>query len=454
MLFFAPALFCYVLFSSGKPFFHGFLFGFFLTAVSSSFLLSLDLEWLFSPFAAAFLPPLALIALSAFFGAVSGLFSLFFAFLKKRLSSGMMPLVFSSVWILYEFITGAAFLPTGYSWARLSIPLAAFPCLIQTSSLFGMLFISFVIVFFSSGIAAAFFEKSPGPMLFPALLLVLNTASSLYLFSLPVPGEKLTAAAIQTGVDTKTNRRSFIYTLSNEAMKEFSGADLVVFPEAAIPTDLADSPYLDILSREAEKNGVNVLMGALYKDGQRNETSVYLLPGGNFSSKRHLVPFGEYTPILGLFSSDIKETNLTASKKLNLLKTEAFRAGAVICFDSIFPDYAREAVSEGANILCISTNDSWFSSESSARLHLYHSVYRCVENSRWGVRSACTGISAIIDSKGRIVSSLASGKTGRVSSEVLLNENRTLYSVLGDIPILLFSASVIIFTLKRRMKNA
>lgn len=285
-------------------------------------------------------------------------------------------------------------------------------------------------------------------------MLLLNLSLSLYLYSAPDTGEKITAAAIQTGLDTKTKRGSSVYSLADEAIKEFHGADLIVFPEANIPASLENSPYLDVLSREAEKNGVSVLMGALYKDGERNETSVYLLPGGDVSSKRHPVPFGEYTPILGLFSPDIKESNITGSDRLTPLKTGAIAAGSVICFDSIFPGYARETTLNGANILCISTNDSWFSGESSARLHLYHSVYRCIENSRWGVRSACTGISAIIDSKGSIVSSLSPGKTGRVSGEVLLKESKTLYSVTGDVPILLFSSLIIIFTLIRRKENA
>ena len=454
LIFFAPALFCYVLFTSERPFLHGFIFGFFFTFTSSLFLLSLDLSWLFPPFLSSVLPPVALISLSAFFGVITGAFSLFFAVIKKRVSLARYPLLFSSVFVIYEFITGASFLPTGYSWGRFCVPLAVFPCFIQTASLFGMLFISFLAVFFASGIAVSFSLKSVKPLIFPAILLLLNLSLSFYLYSAPDTGEKITAAAIQTGLDTKTKRGSSVYSLADEAIKEFHGADLIVFPEANIPASLENSPYLDVLSREAEKNGVSVLMGALYKDGERNETSVYLLPGGDVSSKRHPVPFGEYTPILGLFSPDIKESNITGSDRLTPLKTGAIAAGSVICFDSIFPGYAREATLNGANILCISTNDSWFSGESSARLHLYHSVYRCIENSRWGVRSACTGISAIIDSKGNIVFSLSPGKTGRVSGEVLLKESKTLYSVTGDVPILLFSSLIIIFTLIRRKENA
>ncbi len=450
LLFFAPALYCYFLFTGKRYFAFGFLFGFFFTAVSSSFLLSLDLTWLFSPLLSVLLPPLAHLSLSLFSGAVLGIFTLIFSAVKKRIAQRYFPLAFSSLWVIYEFLSGADFLATGYTWGRLSVPFARFPAFIQTASLFGMLFISFLSVFFSSSFALSVIKKSAEPLLIPSVLLLLNLSVSLYLYSAPVSGEKITAAAIQTGFDTKSKRRAFLYTLSDEEAKEFHSADLIVFPEAAMPAYLNESPYLEILSRKAKENGVSVLMGALYRNEGKNETSIYLLPEGDVSSKRHPVPFGEYTPILWRFSPYIEATNITGSEKLLPLNAGPAECGAIVCFDSIFPAYSRESVKNGANLLCISTNDSWFLSESSARLHLYHSIYRCIENSRFGVRSACTGISAIIDSKGNILSSLSQGKTGRVSYDVTLNESRTLYSTAGDIPILLFSAAAIIYTLIRR----
>lgn len=453
LLFVAPALFSFVLFDSKKPFCHGFLFGASFYLVNSAFIQSLDISWLFSLKILYFiLPHLAGLAVASIEGVFSGIFAVIFRRLSKNCREKYFALLFSALWVFYELFTGLSFSPLGYTWARISIPFAEVPEFIQTASLFGPLFISFIIILFSSSLALSLKTKNCIFMVFPSLLCTLNAALSYALYSAPSEGVSISVSAVQNGMNSSEKWGTPASLLAEAAAEEFRGESLLVFPEACIPVYLNKSPYLSYLSDRAEENGVAVLLGGLYKtDEGKNETSVYLFPcnekSESVSSKRHPVPFGEYTPILNLFSEEIRSTDISGSNSLSPLEYENISAGCLICFDSIFPSYSRETVKNGANILCISTNDSWFSSPDSARLHLYHSIYRCIENSRFGVRSACTGISALIDSKGNILSYLPSGENGRVSGTALIKDDITLYTRFGDLPICIFSLCLILFSI-------
>lgn len=456
LLFVAPALFALVMYDSKKPFFHGFLFGASFYLVNSAFMKSLDISWVFSSKALSFILPVAAwLAVAAVEGAFSGLFGIIFSRLKRRCRKKYFALLFSGLWVFYELIIGLSFSPLGYTWARICIPFAELPVFIQTASLFGSLFISYIVILFSSSLALSLKTKNYIYMVFPLLLIIINSAVSYALYKAPNDGISISAAAIQNGVDSSEKWNNQISALAKEAEAEFNGESLLVFPEACLPVYLNKSPYLSALSDRAKENNVTVLIGALYKTpDQKNRTSLYLLPFSgdeeSVSSKRHPVPFGEYTPIFSIFSEEIKSSDIQGSDALPPLRHKNISAGCLICFDSIFPAYAGETVKKGANILCISTNDSWFASSDSARLHLYHSIYRCIENSRFGVRSACTGISALIDSKGNVLSYMPQGHKGRVSGTVQLQDNITLYTRFGDIPVCIFSLFLILFSLFKK----
>ena len=187
-------------------------------------------------------------------------------------------------------------------------------------------------------------------------------------------------------------------------------------------------------------------------DDNLRYTSIYELPGNGNSvyHKRHPVPFGESFPLFRHLSSEAYFSEIKAGDDAGVLSN--YNLVPVICFDSMFPSYAREGIKMGGRLLCVSTNDSWFSKGNAATLHLYHSIYRAIENGRYVARSACTGISAVIDSKGNIKSELPLNETGSITEEVLLLDEKTPYTLWGDSPILLYAFSVIAISLIRRRK--
>ncbi len=458
MLLIAPAFFYLSLLNEKRPFLKGVIFGAVFYSFNSFFISSLDVAfYTASPSMQRLLPFIAYLTVISIESVFAGIFSYVFVLIKKNTGKKSHPLIFASIWVLYEFFIGLSFSDAGYNWGRISVPLAAHPEFIQTASLFGMLLISFTIIYFASSLAMSYREKSFKYIVFPCVFLALNIFISLYLYSVPEKGETITVKCVQSGYGGYEKRHTPVSEIAGHVISETNDANLILFPECIVPATLNKTDYINKISSAAKDNSTTVLLGALYAhpDG-KTYTSIYSFPynDGELYHKRHLVPYGEYYPILDIFSEEAKESGYAKGKESKILGK--YKAGPVICFDSIFPIYAREAVKGGARILCISTNDSWFSKGNAAKLHLYHSVYRAIENGRYASRSACTGISAVIDSKGNIKSFIPLNETGSITEEVLLLDETTPYTLWGDAPIILYALSVIsisLFKEKRRRKK-
>ena len=452
LLLFAPGLYFHSLINEKSAFAKGFIFGFIFYMFNSLFLSSLDISHITDNlFMRKFIPFIAYVTVCLAEGIFSGVFARVFIYIKKRVPESSLPLVFSSLWVIYEALLGLSFSDLGYPFARIAIPFAGKPYLIQTASLFGILLISFLIIYFASSSAMSLACKSVKYMYIPLVLLTLNTIFSVILYQEEKTGETISVKCVQSGYGGYEKWVTPPIEIIKNSLSEFSGADVVLFSESTIPLTLNKTNYIPMISEEADKNNVTVLIGALYRnDDEKTYTSLYHVPykEGEIYHKRHPVPFGEYYPLLDIFIKDLKEAGLSKGKEATPLSK--YLIGPIVCFDSMFPSYAIENVIKGSRILCVSTNDSWFSKGNAAKLHLYHSVYRAIENGRYVARSACTGISSVIDSKGNIKSSIPFNETGSITEEVLLLDEKTPYTILGDLPMLIYAFSAIAISLIRR----
>ena len=105
--------------------------------------------------------------------------------------------------------------------------------------------------------------------------------------------------------------------------------------------------------------------------------------------------------------------------------------GVLICFESIFPEIARDWTARGANLLVNITNDGWYGRSSAPWQHLSMAVFRAVENRRSLVRSANTGVSAFIDPLGRITEESPLFEPFYLVGETPLLQIRTLFVSIG-----------------------
>ncbi|MEN6616339.1 MAG: apolipoprotein N-acyltransferase, partial [Syntrophorhabdus sp.] len=153
-------------------------------------------------------------------------------------------------------------------------------------------------------------------------------------------------------------------------------------------------------------------------------------------NKVHLVPFGEYTPIVSYFPFLAKITAAGADFKPGEghrpINTDIGKVGILICFEGIFPYITNETVRNGAQVLVNVTNDAWYNRTSAPYQHFSFYVFRAIETDRYILRAANTGITGIIDPRGRI-----QGKTRIFTEDVLrgtysLKDTETFYVRHGD----------------------
>jgi len=142
------------------------------------------------------------------------------------------------------------------------------------------------------------------------------------------------------------------------------------------------------------------------------------------SSKQWLVPFGEYLPwrfLLGNMPALAAEAgDFVPGERIVIHPATKARVGVLICYEAVFDGAARALAESGADLLVNLTNDSWFGWTSGPRQHLRHAWLRTAETGRPMARAANSGISAIIDGRGRGLGELPLGVRGTLVRRVSL----------------------------------
>jgi apolipoprotein N-acyltransferase len=105
----------------------------------------------------------------------------------------------------------------------------------------------------------------------------------------------------------------------------------------------------------------------------------------------------------------------------------------LICFESVFSDYVREGIKNGAEFISIITNDGWFGNSSGPVQHDRYAVLRAIENRKWIIRAAQTGISDFIDPLGNQYEKTELETEALISKTIIANSEVTFYAENGDI---------------------
>jgi apolipoprotein N-acyltransferase len=239
------------------------------------------------------------------------------------------------------------------------------------------------------------------------------------------------------------------------------GAELVLWPESSTPFYFEeDRPGADQVRTLARQAHVPILLGSDQigwetKNGQRvpakyyNSAFLVRADGttAGYYRKMHLVPFGEYVPLKQLFffaaplvqavsdfspgdSAALLEVRLkpdpTRPEKTHLMST-------AICYEIVYPDLVRQFVVAGSELLSTITNDAWFGKTSAPYQHFAQASMRAIEEGRYLVRSANTGISGVVDPYGRVLTETRLYEPAVVVAEARFLTFATVYSRLGDV---------------------
>lgn len=229
--------------------------------------------------------------------------------------------------------------------------------------------------------------------------------------------------------------------------------DFIIWPETAVAVPI---PYSDDLLREmAEIAGdAQLITGIQRIDDALNYNSLIVLDTSGhveqIYDKHHLVPFGEYLP-LGDLLGRIGLRGLAAEDGAGYARGTGPQTialdgvGAVlplICYEVVFPQDLRSV--DRPELLLQITNDAWFGDFSGPYQHLAQARMRAVEQGLPMIRVANTGVSAVIDARGRVVASIPLGVHGYLDATRPKALAQTLYAKTGDLPALIV---LLLFTL-------
>jgi apolipoprotein N-acyltransferase len=149
-----------------------------------------------------------------------------------------------------------------------------------------------------------------------------------------------------------------------------------------------------------------------------------------------LVPFGEYVPLWRVlfFASPLVEgvAGFAAGLEMVMLPLDAGPISTAICYEIVFPHLTRDSVLAGSQLLSTITNDGWYGWSSAPHQHFEQAVMRAIEQGRYLVRAANTGITGIVDPYGRVVVRTALFETTAVEGDVRLLDGLTVYGRIGD----------------------
>ena len=325
----------------------------------------------------------------------------------------------------------------------------------QLSSITGTWGIDFLICLFNLAAADILVPLNHKRRYIPGVIVVLSVISVWFIgynfLSTPLPHNKAAKIAIIQG---NTNQdvvvdSTYLYStfntftaMSRSAAK--SKPDFIVWPETTLPTIITNTLWSEQIASLAKETSANFIVGAY--DSQCDPRLCEYHNGAHFYNKSgkklgvyrkvHLVPYGEFVPLRErlpfLKRYAIRDIDVLPGKSHILIKTDIGKVGVNICFESLFSQISRQETQKGAVVLFVLTDDSWFGRIQAARLHLMMSRLRAIENRRYVVRAAATGISAIIDPYGRVIDELGIFKQGIVSGRIQPMQIRTLYVRWGD----------------------
>jgi apolipoprotein N-acyltransferase len=426
-------------------------------------------------------------------------------FSKRRLN---LPLIVSApvLWVALEYIR--AFVLTGFPWYYLAHSQYRILYFTQIADFSGALGLSFLIAvvnaywvdlltlpLFRGKASGSWWARLARPQRARLVIVSLGVLATLGYGAFRVSTAQFRVgpriALLQSNeineYDTDQKRSSkdiqeMLEALIRTALAASPPPDLIVWPETANPWGFVRiDPKLDMktLEKQAKEYDPEAIAAdwtfrrdriSAFFDEMISKTKVPMMVGSSISdfspagyfkynsailfrpglpiqiyNKLHLVPFGEYVPLIKTLPWLIHLTPYRGTR-LHFLdhgpapawfELGPHRLAAAICFEDTLPQVVRRFFDEAPegrqpDVLVNLSNDGWFKATSEHEMHLAVSVFRCIENRVPLARSVNTGISAMIDGNGRIVKSLEKLKKGVLIENAPLDDRVSLYSRWGD----------------------
>ena len=372
---------------------------------------------------------------------------------------------FPGAWILVEWLRGTLF--SGFTWlqvgyAGLESPLASW------APLGGSYAVGFAVAVTAAGFAmvgaarhrAVVCAVGVSALLWAggSAMVVLDTHAG---WTRPA-GDPLRVLIVQGGVpqDEKWSEpiRAAALDRYAELTARYPGADLVVWPETAIPYFAARvRPFLRAAGAAAEDGGYVLLAGLLSFDPASGNpynsvvriSSPRSADAPTYYHKRHLVPFSERIPLAAAWAPVARwlgfpaESFAPGAERQVPLRAAGHEVAVSICYEITFGAASARGLGNAALLVNVS-NDAWFGDTAGPHQHFQMARMRALELGRWMVRATNTGISGLVSPEARVAASLPPFEAGALEVVVTPLAGRTPYARWREWPVLALLVLVLV----------
>lgn len=382
---------------------------------------------------------------------------LLYIFIKKIKNIFLRSLIIPSLWII--LLKLYSFTYVGYHWGEQFFAYSQKNLfLIQIISILGTTGLSFLILFCNASISLYFVYRNKKAY----ILLGISVMCIIILFICGYVDIKINSneksqtgkikiALVQPGFSgepgfehvTPKSEDSYILICVQKMIKfpqfvslnkqaEKNKPDIIIWPQYNLPIDLVKPSKISssMKRRFYTDFSTPILVGTFIYQGQKIANISLLL--------------GEKGEVVDMRTSVVpppfRQMNQTFAKEFKILRFDSsvsmepgFNVGSLLCYEDVSAEYAVDLVRKGSDILVTHVNSEVFQKTILPKIHLRRAVFRAIENRRWVIRAATTGISAIIDPYGRVMGNIDLGKMDIMYAEVFRNTEITIFNKYGNV---------------------
>ena len=423
-------------------FIYGFVFGLFFFGFGVPWTFNSIHEYGHAPiFLSAILASLLVLVL-ALFPALVAVLTTYLSSVKYFSFTSVV--AFSCLWVSLEWVRGWIF--TGFPWLLIGHVHYTGPLqgVLPVFGSYGASWINLLV-----GCSAVLIFVSNGKQKIISVISLVAIALSLYFLNqitwTHAEGEPLDVVLIQGNISQEMkwdrSKHAFIMNKYLEMSKRHFDADIIVWPETAIPTyyTLVKDSFIPQVDKTAEENNLDYLIGLFTYNPEKGHAYNSVMTLGNelsFYRKQRLVPFGEYIPFRGIFTFlenyiDIPMSDISSGTGRPLVRLKGHAVGTSICYEAVYGDEIIRALPEAKFLINVS-NDAWFGDSLAPHQHLEITQSRAVETGRYLLRATNTGISAIVNPNGVIINKSVQFQDDTVRATIRPYEGTTPYARWGN----------------------
>jgi apolipoprotein N-acyltransferase len=357
---------------------------------------------------------------------------------------------FPVLWMAAEHARSVAY--KGFPWNLTANALAQHPVWLQTASWWGAYGVGALLAAAATTLAGFVLARGRRRLASAALLAFLVAAAGVFgahrLTEPTLAHARVRVACVQPNIPQAARETvegaAHNYETVLDAVRRAAASrpDLILVPESSFYglTWHRSARLRRDLSAIAAESGASILFNDIDEESEDLyfNAARLLTPRGLARAtyrKVHLVPFGEYVPLprLFFFMKSISQAvgSFTAADAPVVLSTDRLSLGPAVCYEMTYPSLARDEVRNGATLLVTISNDAWYGRAGAQEQHFEALVLRAIENDRPFARAAITGISGIVDAKGRVLTKIEADRTGVADAAVTPGAERTVWSRWG-----------------------